>query len=235
METRRDIGSPHDWQRLSGIELVQNRVALASALGSPDASPAYRDRRRGLPLTRDGSRLLRSVRWRSFAAARAVLQRPTGSKNRRREPALRLERDSWLLLFDRAVPALRIRASSASASTPGTGSRRPVPATPCRSSTGTATALIATHVHDNFRRDGRPPAALTTAASDWPKLHERAIAATSCEMAAQPRDAARPPTNLPEQAFYKKGSSCCREAGEYRAGRTGSCRMTDCRTQRALA
>lgn len=35
-ETRRDILSPHEWQRESGVELVKNRVALASAFGSPD-------------------------------------------------------------------------------------------------------------------------------------------------------------------------------------------------------
>lgn len=36
MESRRDIGSPHEWQRQSGVELVQNRIDLAAALGSPD-------------------------------------------------------------------------------------------------------------------------------------------------------------------------------------------------------
>lgn len=35
-ETRRDILSPHEWQRQSGVELVRNRVDLASAFGSPD-------------------------------------------------------------------------------------------------------------------------------------------------------------------------------------------------------
>lgn len=36
METRRDILSPHEWQRRSGVELVKNRVDLASAFGAPD-------------------------------------------------------------------------------------------------------------------------------------------------------------------------------------------------------
>ncbi|MFB9950942.1 sugar phosphate isomerase/epimerase family protein [Rhizobium puerariae] len=35
-ETRRDILSPHEWQRQSGVELVRNRVDLAAAFGSPD-------------------------------------------------------------------------------------------------------------------------------------------------------------------------------------------------------
>jgi sugar phosphate isomerase/epimerase len=35
-ETRRDILSPHEWQRQSGVELVKNRVDLAAAFGSPD-------------------------------------------------------------------------------------------------------------------------------------------------------------------------------------------------------
>lgn len=33
-ETRKDIGSPHEWQRQSGVELVQNRIDLAAALGA---------------------------------------------------------------------------------------------------------------------------------------------------------------------------------------------------------
>lgn len=37
IENRRDIGSCHEWQRKSGVELLENRIALASALGSPDA------------------------------------------------------------------------------------------------------------------------------------------------------------------------------------------------------
>ena len=35
-ETRKDILSPHDWQRQSGVELLQNRIDLAVAMGSPD-------------------------------------------------------------------------------------------------------------------------------------------------------------------------------------------------------
>lgn len=36
METRRDILSPHEWQRKSGVELVRNRIDLACAFGAPD-------------------------------------------------------------------------------------------------------------------------------------------------------------------------------------------------------
>ena len=40
-EDRKDIGSLHEWQRQSGLELLQNRIDLAAALGSPDAIPAH--------------------------------------------------------------------------------------------------------------------------------------------------------------------------------------------------
>ena len=36
MESRRDIGSVHEWQRLGGVELLQNRIDMAAALGAPD-------------------------------------------------------------------------------------------------------------------------------------------------------------------------------------------------------
>lgn len=35
-ETRKDFLSPVDWQRQSGVELIQNRVDLAAALGAPN-------------------------------------------------------------------------------------------------------------------------------------------------------------------------------------------------------
>ncbi len=35
-ETRKDIGSVHEWQRLGGVDLVQNRIDLAQAFGAPD-------------------------------------------------------------------------------------------------------------------------------------------------------------------------------------------------------
>ncbi|MDO5648798.1 sugar phosphate isomerase/epimerase [Paracoccus sp. (in: a-proteobacteria)] len=35
-ETRKDILSPHDWQRQAGVDLIRNRLDLAAALGSPD-------------------------------------------------------------------------------------------------------------------------------------------------------------------------------------------------------
>lgn len=35
-ETRKDIGSSYEWQRQSGVELLQNRIDLAAAMGSPD-------------------------------------------------------------------------------------------------------------------------------------------------------------------------------------------------------
>ncbi|PCK78176.1 hypothetical protein CPT34_25980 [Rhizobium sophoriradicis] len=36
METRKNILSPHEWQRQSGVELLKNRVDLAAALGAPN-------------------------------------------------------------------------------------------------------------------------------------------------------------------------------------------------------
>lgn len=35
-ETRKDIGSPNEWQRRSGVELLQNRIDLAHAFGAPN-------------------------------------------------------------------------------------------------------------------------------------------------------------------------------------------------------
>ncbi|MDE3775659.1 sugar phosphate isomerase/epimerase [Sinorhizobium meliloti] len=35
-ESRKDIRSPHEWQRLSGVELLKNRIDLAAAFGAPN-------------------------------------------------------------------------------------------------------------------------------------------------------------------------------------------------------
>ncbi|MFK0166891.1 sugar phosphate isomerase/epimerase family protein [Rhizobium sp. NPDC090279] len=35
-ETRKNILSPHEWQRQSGVELLKNRIDLAAALGAPN-------------------------------------------------------------------------------------------------------------------------------------------------------------------------------------------------------
>lgn len=36
IESRKDIGSPYEWQRIGGVELLKNRIQLAGILGSPD-------------------------------------------------------------------------------------------------------------------------------------------------------------------------------------------------------
>lgn len=36
MEMRKDLLSPHEWQRLSGVELLRNRIDLAAAFQSPN-------------------------------------------------------------------------------------------------------------------------------------------------------------------------------------------------------
>ncbi|KPP86633.1 MAG: Xylose isomerase-like TIM barrel [Rhodobacteraceae bacterium HLUCCA08] len=196
METRRDIGSPHEWQRLSGIELVQNRVALAAALGSPDAI---------LHIEIDDT-VFRSPEteaaffdpfWYSLDALEPFC-RAHGVKIAV-ENLLGASADSWVLLFDRLFQ--RYDASFIgmcfdtghwfAAAGPGDmtlldrhGDR-----------------LIATHVHDNFGVmdehllpfDGR---------IDWP-IYMKAIAGTACEM---PLNLETPPDrhNLPESAFFKR-------------------------------
>lgn len=195
-ESRRDIGSPHDWQRQGGIELVQNRVALAAALGSPDAI---------LHIEIDDA-VFRSPEteaaffdpfWRSFDALEPFC-RAHGVKIAV-ENLLCASADSWVLLFDRLFRRYDAGFMGLCFDTghwfaaAGPGDMSLLDRHGAR--------LIATHVHDNFGVmddhllpfDGR---------IDWPG-YMKAIAATPCAM---PLNLETPPDrhDLPEEAFYKK-------------------------------
>lgn len=196
MESRRDIGSPHEWQRLSGVELVQNRVALAGALGSPDA----------ILHVEIADEVFRSPEteaaffdpfWRSFDALEPFCR--SHGVRIAVENLLCASAESWRRLFDRLFQRYDAEFIGLCLDTghwfaaAGPGDMSILDRHGNR--------LIAIHVHDNFGVlddhllpfDGR---------IDWPMV-TRAIAATSCEM---PLNLETPPDrhDLPELAFYRK-------------------------------
>ncbi len=196
METRRDIGSPHNWQRESGIELVQNRVALAAALGSPDAI-LHIDISDAVFATPQAEAAFFDPFWRSLDALEPFC-RAHGVRIAV-ENLLCASADSWLALFDRLFARYDAGFLGLCLDTghwfaaAGPGDMSILDRHGDR--------LIATHVHDNFGVidehllpfDGR---------IDWPTMM-RAIAATPCEM---PLNLETPPDrhNLPEGPFYRR-------------------------------
>lgn len=194
-EDRKNIGSPHDWQRQSGVELLQNRIDLAAALGSPDAILH-------IDITDDVFRSDKTESaffdpfWQSLddlqpycveSGVKIAVETLQGASA-----------DSWLrfydLLFDRYPPEFiglcldighwHIVAGDDLSILNRHGNR-----------------LIATHIHDNFgATDDHLLPFLGTI--DWEAVTS-AIAATPCEM---PLDFETPQdrNNLPELPFYKR-------------------------------
>ena len=212
-EDRKDIGSKHEWQRQGGVELLQNRIDLAAALGSPDAilhidiadevfrsaetEAAFFD-----PVWRSLDELMPHCRDQDVRIAVETLQGAS--------------RDSWLrlfdLLFDRYPPDFiglcldighwHIVAGADLSILDRHGDR-----------------LIATHVHDNFgATDDHLLPFLGTI--DWDSV-TRAIAATPCEMPLNletPQDR----HNLPELPFYRRAHAVALRLEDMVAGARGA-------------
>lgn len=194
-EHRKDIGSAHEWQRQSGVELLQNRIDLAAALGSPDAI-LHIDISDDVFSTADTEAAFFDPFWRSLDDLQPYcLDRGVKIAV---ETLLCASAGSWLklydLLFDRYPPEFvglcldighwHIVAGNDLSILDRHGDR-----------------LIATHIHDNFgATDDHLLPFLGTI--DWHAV-TTAIAATPCEM---PLDFETPQdrNNLPELPFYKR-------------------------------
>lgn len=197
-EDRKDIGSVHDWQRQSGVELLQNRIDLATALGSPDAI-LHIDITDKVFRTADTEAAFFDPFWRSLDELQPYcIERGVKIAV---ETLMGASADSWLrlydLLFDRYPPEFlglcldighwHIVAGDDLSILDRHGDR-----------------LIATHIHDNFgATDDHLLPFLGTI--DWDAV-TTAIAATPCEM---PLDFETPQdrNNLPELAFYKRAQT----------------------------
>jgi sugar phosphate isomerase/epimerase len=196
MESRRDIGSPHEWQRQSGIELVQNRIDLAAALGSPDIVLH-------IDITDETFRSAESEAaffdpfWTSLDALEPYC-RSRGVKIAV-ENLMGASRESWLklfsMLFDRYDDAFvglcydtghwRVVAGAGDQSLLERFGHR----------------LIATHVHDNHGTEDDHLLPFE-GCIDWPSTM-RAIGATHYDMPLNletPADRHK----LPEEAFYRR-------------------------------
>ena len=194
IENRKDIGSVHDWQRRSGVELLQNRIDLAAALGSPDAI-LHIDITDEVFRSAETEAAFFDPFWRSldelhpYCVERGVKIAVETLQGASAESWLRL----YDLLFDRYPPEFlglcldighwHIVAGDDLSVLDRHGDR-----------------LIATHIHDNFgATDDHLLPFLGTI--DWEAV-TTAIAATPCEM---PLDLETPQDrhNLPELPFYK--------------------------------
>lgn len=196
MESRRDIGSAHEWQRLSGIELLQNRIDLAAALGSPDIV-LHIDITDGVFRSEHTQAAFFDPFWRSldalapYCAARGVKIAV--------ENLMGASAESWLtlfaMLFDRYDDAFlglcydtghwRIVAGEGGPSILEPFGHR----------------LIATHVHDNHGTEDDHLLPFE-GCIDWPRTMA-AIGATGYVMPLNletPSDRHR----LPELAFYQR-------------------------------
>lgn len=194
-EDRKDIGSVHEWQRQSGVELLRNRIDLAAALGSPDAI-LHIDITDEVFRTADTEAAFFDPFWRSLDELQPYcVERGVKIAVETLQGA---SAESWLklydLLFDRYPPEFlglcldighwHIVAGDDLSILDRHGGR-----------------LIATHIHDNFgATDDHLLPFLGTI--DWDAV-TTAIAATSCEM---PLDFETPQDrhNLPELPFYKR-------------------------------
>lgn len=194
-ENRKDIGSPHEWQRLSGVELLQNRIDLAAALGSPDAI-LHIDITDDVFRSPENEAAFFAPFWASLDALLPYcLERKVKIAV---ETLLGASAKSWLrlydLLFERYPPEFmglcldighwHIVAGDDLSILDRHGHR-----------------LVATHIHDNFGAtdDHLLPFMGTI---DWDAFTQ-AIAKTPCEM---PLDFETPQdrNNLPELPFYKR-------------------------------
>lgn len=194
MESRRDIGSIHEWQRLSGVELVQNRIDLAAALGSPDIV-LHIDITDADFRTPESEAAFFEPFWRSldalepYCAARGVRIAVENLMGASAENWLRL----FTALFDRYGAAFLGLCYD-------TGHWRVVAGADDQSILERfGHRLIATHIHDNHGTDDDHLLPFE-GCIDWERTM-RTIAATSYEMPLileTPSDRHK----LPELAFY---------------------------------
>lgn len=198
-ENRKDIGSSHEWQRKGGIELLKNRIDLASALSSPDIV-LHVDITDEVFLSAASEAEFFDPFWRSFDEladycvehkVKIAIENLMGAVS-----------ESWLKLYDRIferydsnflglcfdVGHWNVAAGPSDLSILDTFGHR----------------LIATHIHDNFGStdDHLLPFSGTI---DWQKVTS-AIAATKCEM---PLNLETPPDllNMPERSFFRRAYS----------------------------
>lgn len=194
-ESRKDIGSPHDWQRQGGIELIQNRIDLAAALGSPDAI-LHIDITDEVFRTPQSEAAFFDPFWCSLDSLQPYcIER--GIKIAV-ETLMGASAENWIRLYDRLFDRYPAEFLGLCLDI---GHWFIVAGDDLSILDRHGERLIATHIHDNFGTtdDHLLPFAGTI---NWPAV-TAAIAATPCEM---PLDFETPQDrhNLPEPAFYKR-------------------------------
>jgi len=196
MESRRDIGSAHEWQRLSGVELVQNRIDLAAALESPDIV-LHIDITDAVFRSPETEATFFAPFWRSldalepYCAARGVRIAVENLMGASAEGWHRL----FAALFDRYDPGFLGLCYD-------TGHWRVVAGADDQSILARfGHRLIATHIHDNHGTEDDHLLPLE-GCIDWARTM-KAIAGTGYEMPLNletPADRHK----LPEMAFYRR-------------------------------
>jgi sugar phosphate isomerase/epimerase len=194
-EDRKDIGSSHEWQRQSGVELLQNRIELAAAFGSPDAI-LHVDITDDVFRSAETEEAFFGPFWRSldalqpFCVERGIkiaVETLTGASA-----------ENWIRLYDLLFERYR---SDFIGLCLDIGHWHMVAGDDLSILERHGDRLIATHIHDNFGAtdDHLLP---FNGRINW-QATTRAIAATPCQMPVNletPQDR----HTLPELPFYKR-------------------------------